>query len=112
MKKLPPSAFSAEVWKEIMFAFWRHDLESLPQGSSCDGLDPLEIESTRRGVEIRARVWFLTGGNSSTNPCYELSLCLARPRFSSIESVTAEKLESAAISESVLEDGGLYVTMT
>lgn len=95
-----------------MFAFWRHDLESLPQGSSCDGLDPLEIESTRRGVEIRARVWFLTGGNSSTNPCYELSLCLARPRFSSIESVTAEKLESAAISESVLEDGGLYVTMT
>ena len=40
-----------------------------------------------------------------------LDLCLARPRFSSIESVTVEKLRVSTITESDFEDGFLSITI-
>jgi len=83
----------------------------MPRGSATDGLDQFEIESTKRGVEVRGVIWFLLGGGGSPNPRYELNLCLSRPRFSSIESVTADKLRSSIVSESDFEDGFLSVTI-
>ena len=83
----------------------------MPRGAASDGLDPIEIQSTKRGVEIHGGIWFLPGGQGSPNPRYELNLCLARPRFSSIESVTVEKLKSANISEAALEEGLLSITI-
>ena len=91
--------------------FWKQDLACMPRGAASDGLDPIEIQSTKRGVEIHGGIWFLPGGRGSPNPRYELNLCLARPRFSSIESVTAEKLKSATISQSALEGGLLSITI-
>ena len=84
----------------------------MPKGSATDGLDPLEVESTKFGVEIRGGIWFLLGGRGDSNPRYEMTMCLSRPRFSSIESVTADKLESAAISDSEFDDGHLTLTVT
>ncbi len=107
LKTFPPSSLSSDVWKEIEFIFWRHKLDCLSD-SAYDGLDPLEIESTKRGVEIYGGVWFL-GGKDASNPRYEIILCLSRPRFSSLESVTVEKLRSASISSSEFEDGLLTV---
>ena len=92
--------------------FWRNEVDCMPQGSASDGIDPVGIESTKRGVEIHGGIWFLLGGRGSPNPRYELNLCLSRPRFSSIESVTADKLRSATISKSAMEDGFLSVTVT
>ena len=109
MKKLPPNVFSSEIWQEIELVFRRHDLECLPIGASSDGLDPLEVEATKHGVEIRGCIWFLISGQENTNPRFEMNLCLSRPRFSSIQSVTAAKLEEAVIEECSLIDGFLEV---
>jgi len=84
----------------------------MPKGSATDGMDPEEIESTKRGVEIHGGIWFLLGGRGSPNPRYEMTMCLSRPRFSSIESVTADRLKTATISGSELEDGFLSITVT
>ncbi len=83
----------------------------MPRGAAFDGLDPVEVQSTKRGVEIHGEIWFLPGGRGSPNPRYELNLCLARPWFSSIESVTVEKLKSSTISESALEEGLLSIAI-
>jgi len=83
----------------------------MPQGSATDGLDPEEIESTRNGVEIRGGIWILLGSGSS-NPRFEMNLLLSRPRFSSIDSVTVNKLRSATISKSEFEDGFLSITIS
>ena len=91
--------------------FWRQELSCMPKEAATDGLDPLEIESTKHGVEIRGGIWFLVGGQGSPNPRYELDLCLARPRFSSIDSVTVEKLRASTITESDFEDGFLSITI-
>lgn len=104
--------FSTEIWKEIEMIFWKQNLACMPRGAASDGLDPIEIQSTKRGVEIHGGIWFLPGGRGSPNPRYELNLCLARPRFSSIESVTVEKLRSATITESALEEDVIYITIT
>ena len=92
--------------------FWRDEIQCMPKGSATDGLDPDEIETTKHGVEIRGGIWFLLGGRSDPNPRYEMTMCLSRPRFSSIESVTVDKLESATISESELDEGLLRLTVT
>ncbi len=84
----------------------------MPKGSATDGLDPEEIETTKHGVEIHGGIWFLLGGRGSPNPRYEMTMCLSRPRFSSIESVTTNKLESATISGSEFEDGYLMINVT
>lgn len=112
MKKRPPSIFGKEIWTQIEFIFRRHDLECLPKGAACDGLDAIEVESTKLGIEIRGGIWFLPGGRGSPNPRFDLNLTLARPRFSSIESVTVTKLGNAAISECSLEDGLLIIVIS
>jgi hypothetical protein len=91
---------------------WREEIQCMPKSSAPDGLDPEVIESTKHGVEIRGGIWFLLGGGSDPNPRYEMTICLSRPRLSSIESVTADKLESATISDSEFEDGLLTLTVT
>lgn len=70
---------------------------------------PHDVETNKHGVEIHGTIWFLTGGSS--NPEFELTLLLSRPRFSSIGSVTTEKLRDAAITASELDGGFLYVTV-
>ena len=88
------------------------EIPCLPKGSATDGLDPEEIESTKHGVEIRGGIWVLLGGRGSPNPRYEVTMCLSRPRFSSMESVTVEKLQTAKVSESEFENGVLTLTVT
>lgn len=109
MKQHPTTVLSAEIWKEIEAIFWRHDLSCMPRGAACDGLEPIHIETTKEGVVIHGRMWFLMGGKDSTNPRFELILLLARPRFSSIQSVTARKLRSASIFHSSLENDLLRI---
>ncbi len=111
MKRHSPDAFTKEIWEELNVFFWRNRVDCLPGRPSFDGLDPVAIETTKRGVEVRGGIWFLTGGRRSSNPRYELVLCLSRPRFSSIASVTLEKLRSATISEATLEEGLLSVVL-
>jgi hypothetical protein len=111
VKKFPPSAFNKDVWRAIEMIFWRDEVQCMPKGSATDGLDPEEIETTKHGVEIRGGIWILLGGRSDPNPRYEMTMCLSRPRFSSIKSVTVDKLESATISDSELEDGLLTLTV-
>jgi hypothetical protein len=104
MKKHPPSALPIEVWQQIEFIFRRHELSCLPPGSSEDGIEPHSVESTKRGVEILGRIWFLPAG------CYDLHLCLSRPAFSSLASVTPEAIRNASISEACLVGRALRVT--
>ena len=70
---------------------------------------PDEVETNKLGVEIHGTIWFLTGGSS--NPEFELTILLSRPRFSSIQSCTAGKLRNASITKSELDDGHLHVTV-
>ncbi len=83
----------------------------MPKGSATDGLEPHEVEATRHGVEVRGGIWFLLGGRGSANPKYDLNLCLSRPKFPSIGSVTMDKLRSAVITEAIFEDGLLTITI-
>ena len=112
LKKLAPNVFSKDIWRAIEMILWRQDIPCMPKGSATDGLDPEEIESTKRGVEIHGGIWFLPEGRGSPNPRYEMTMCLSRPRFSSIESVTVDKLQTATISASEFEDGFLTLTVT
>ena len=112
MHKHSPSAFTDEIWKEIEGIFRRHSVPCMPRGAACDGLDPIEIETTKMGVEVHGGIWFLTGGSGSPSPRFELNLCLSRPRYSSIESVTVAKLQTAVVSDSSLEDEVLCITVT
>jgi hypothetical protein len=104
MKKHPPSVFPAEVWQQIDFVFWRHELSSLPRGSTGDGVEPHSVECTKRGVEILGRIWFLPKG------CYDLHLCLGRPHFSNLSSVTADAVRNLAVTEAWLDQQTLRVT--
>jgi len=106
LKKYSASVFAKEIWQEIEFIFWRERVPCLPSGSTGDGIDPVNIETTKRGVEISGTIWFLPAGN------YDLSLCLSRPGFSTIESVSVSKLRRAAITDSSLEGHTLMITVT
>jgi hypothetical protein len=106
MRKYPTSVFASEIWQEIEFIFWREHVPCLPFGTSGDGIEPVNIETTKRGVEISGTIWFLPAGN------YDLSLCLLRPGFSSIESVSVLKLRNAVIADSTLEGRTLTITVT
>lgn len=111
MKRQAPNVLSNEVWTELETLFWNQQVP-LPSGTaSWDGFDIDEVESTKRGVEIRGGIWVLPGGPGSPNPRYDLHLCLARPRFSSIASVSVDKLKGAVISGSKLEGSRLYLTI-
>ena len=65
----------------------------------------MSVETTKRGVEISGSSWFLPTAN------YDLEFCLARPSFSSVESVTVAKLKKAIITESDLEGGTLRIVV-
>ncbi|MEM1083118.1 MAG: hypothetical protein AAGI48_03280 [Verrucomicrobiota bacterium] len=98
-----------DAWQEIDFIFWRNEVPCLPSGSSGDGFLPENIETTKRGVEIDGTMTFLGGSRGYFE--HPMVLCLGRPRFSSIESVTQAKLRSASISEAEIDDGTLYITV-
>ena len=104
-----PTTFDSEIWTELEFLFRREELSCLPRWSSPDGIIPHEVETTKHGVEIHGTIWFLTGGSS--NPEFALTLLLSRPRFSSLDSVTSEKLRTVTISDSSLEDRHLHVAV-
>jgi hypothetical protein len=106
LKKYSTSVFAKDIWQEIEFIFWRERVPCLPSGTTGDGVEPLNIETTKRGVEISGTIWFLPAGS------YDLYLCLSRPSFSSIESVSVSKLRKAAITDSSLEGHTLKITVT
>ena len=70
-----------------------------------DGIDADSIETTKRGVEISGTIWFLSTGK------YALHLCLSRPGFSSIESVSVSKVRRTTITDSSLERCTLKITV-
>lgn len=90
---------------EVSAIFRKADLSCLPRGASEDGIEPHEIQTTKRGIEISGKIWFLP------NSLYSLKLCLARPNFSSIEGVTVAKLREATITGSRLEGETLSITI-
>lgn len=82
----------------------------MPEGEP-DGLEPVEIECTKRGVELRGGLGFFPDGPRSTNPTYGFNLCLARPRFTTLESVTLDRVRSLTVRESSFEDGFITATL-
>ncbi|WP_395737154.1 hypothetical protein [Prosthecobacter sp.] len=106
MKQYPTSAFSIEVWREIYGIFWRERIPCLPSDVTPDGIDPVAIETTKRGVEITGMMSFL---ESKSCP---LRLCLSRPVFSSVESVSVAKLRASTISDASLEGKRLSVSIS
>ena len=106
MKKYPKSVFAEDIWKEIDFIFWRERVPCLPSGMAGDGIDADSIETTKRSVEISGTIWFLPTGK------YELHLCLSRPSFSSIESVSVSKVRRTTVTDSSLEGRNLKITVT
>ena len=111
MKQYPTSELGREIWKEISLLLAGSHLQCLPQDWALDGEIPLGIETTKRGVVIRMDVWFLTGGNPQLNPQLEMELCLARPRFSTLQSVTVEKVRASNVEHSCLDGKALHVTL-
>jgi hypothetical protein len=104
MKKHNPSELSSEVWQQIEFIFWRNELSCLPSDFTGDGIEPISIKTTKRGIEIEGRIWFLPEG------CYDLHLCLARPHFTNISSVTPERVTDVVVTEASLDRKTLRVT--
>jgi hypothetical protein len=105
LNQYPTSAFTEDIWQEIDFIFWRELVPCLPFGVTPDGIEPVTIETTKRGIEISGTMSFLPAGS------YDLALCLSRPSFSSIESVSVLKLRRAAITNSSLEGHTLMITV-
>jgi hypothetical protein len=106
LKKHPKNVFAEDIWQEIEFIFWRERIPCLPSGTTPDGVEPVFIETTKRGVEISGTMSFLPTGS------YDLNLCLSRPGFSTIESVGISKLRRATIIDSCLENRALKITVT
>jgi hypothetical protein len=105
LKTYPTSVFTKEIWQEIEFIFWREAVSCWPAGTTEDGIVPVHVETTKRGVEISGKIWVLPVGS------YDLELCLSRPGFSSIESVSVAKLRSAAIVDCRLEGRTLLIAV-
>ncbi|HEY1121046.1 MAG TPA: hypothetical protein VGE67_05580, partial [Haloferula sp.] len=94
-----------ESWKSLHGVLWNLTSEHLPSGSSFDGVDDEEVETTKFGIQITCTLWTVPKGDS-----YPTTLVLARPRFSSILDFTPKKLEAATILDSSLEpDGSLII---
>jgi hypothetical protein len=104
LKKYPTSVFDREVWREIYLIFLRERVPCLPSVSG-DWVQPIFIETSKRGVEISGEIGFVPTGN------YMLYLILSRPSFPSIESVSVSKLRRAVIADSRLDDCTLYITV-
>jgi len=107
LKKHELTVLSKDIWEEIDFIFWRSEVSCLPKGSSGDGFLAENIKTTKHGVQIDGIMTFLGGSRR----CFELPmvLCLSRPRFSSIESVTQKKVRTAEIIEAEIEEKTLFV---
>ena len=106
MKTYPTSAFASEVWRELDFVFWRERVPCLPAGLTPDGIEPVTIETTKRGIEIAGKMSFLPTGS------YALDLCLSRPSFSSVESVSVAKLRTSTITDARLDGQRLTISVT
>ena len=111
MKNYPPTAISDDAWKAVEFIFMKDDLPCLPKGSSGDGFSPKTIETTKRGFEIDGTMSFMKGGHDGGFLDHPLHLCLAKPLFSSTESVTSKKIDEAKISEAYFDGDVLCVTV-
>jgi len=105
LKTYPTSAFASEVWRELDFIFWREHVPCLPAGLTPDGIEPVAIETTKRGVEITGTMSFLPTGS------YALGLCLSRPSFPSVESVSAAKLRTSTITDASLDGERLRISV-
>ena len=106
MKKHPKTVFAEDIWKEIDFIFWRERVPCLPSGTTPDGIEPVWVEATKRGIEISGTMSFLPTGS------YPLYLCLSKSGFLTIESVSVSKLRRAVVVDSSLENRVLKITVS
>ncbi|MDB6135698.1 MAG: hypothetical protein JWM59_3941 [Verrucomicrobiales bacterium] len=105
LKKHSPNLLSRDIWLEIQALFWRDEVPWMPE-NVLDFFEPVEIECTKRGVELRGGLSFLPGARCSPDPRYGFSLCLARPRFT-----TLDRVKSLTVWESSFEDGFIAATL-
>jgi hypothetical protein len=105
VKTYPTSAFASEVWRELYFVFRRERVPCLPADLTPDGIEPVTIETTKRGVEIIGTMSFLPSGSCA------LDLCLLRPCFSSVESVSVAKLRTSTITDASLDGQRLSISV-
>lgn len=105
VKTYPTSAFAIEVWRELDFVFWRELIPGLPVGLTPDGIEAVTIETTKRGVEIIGTMSFIPSGS------FALYLCLSRPGFSSVESVSVAKLRTSTITGASLDGQRLSISV-
>jgi hypothetical protein len=105
LNKYPTTALSTELWREINFIFWRERVPCLPAGLTPDGIEAVTIETTKRGVEITGTMSFLPSGS------FALHLCLLRPSFSSVESVSVAKLSTSTITDASLDGQRLTISV-
>jgi hypothetical protein len=106
LKKYPTTAFASEVWRELDFIFWRERVPCLPAGFTPDGIEPVTIETAKRGIEISGTMSLLPSGSC------ELDLCLLRPSFSSVESVSVAKLRTSTIIDASLDGQRLMISVS
>lgn len=110
LKRYPASVFGEEVQREIYFIFWR-EISCLPPGAVVDGVNPEFVETTKRGVEITGSIWFLPEGCPAflREGKWAFHLCLSKPGFPAIESVSVEKVRRADITDSCFDGRTLRV---
>ena len=99
-----PSTFGSAIWSEIEAVFSVRRIAAFPLGWSCDGLIPSEVEATKRGIEVRGEIWFLVGGRGSPSRRWELQVCLRRPRFASMATVSVENIKAAEVVDFLMDD--------
>ncbi len=103
MKQYPTTAFTNEIWRGIDFLFYGTQISNLLSGVVPDGIQPAMIETTKRGVEITGKIHLLPSSS------YSLHLCLCRPGFPTVESVTVNKLRASEITDAGLEGKNLTI---
>ena len=109
MKTYPLTSLSSEVWREIDFIFWRHEVPCLIKGSTGDGFIAENIETNKHGVVISGTMTFL-GGRSGYFE-HPMVLQFTRPRFSSLDSISPEKVRKTIIADSGFDGKTLHVSV-
>ena len=110
MKDYPLSILSKECWREIDFFFRLCEIPCIDKGSSGDGFIAENIETNKRGVEITGVMTFLGGKTGYFEN--RMVLCLSKPQFSSVQSITPEKIANAILAEAYIEGKLLYITIS
>ncbi|MEM1222941.1 MAG: hypothetical protein AAGH40_09280 [Verrucomicrobiota bacterium] len=108
MKTHIPETFSKEIWEALYAILRDKEIEGLEQGASIDGIIPREIETNKNGISIEGDCWFLRGANKKENQL-PLRYHLNKPRFSSIESVSPDKIKKSNLSVYSHEEGSVFV---